>query len=92
VVAIQRNGDRASIPRSRSKPPGAARRVDLTEDGGSNDDEPVVGGLQDEDESLEHAAALASPIKGSDSRKISKVNSMRVSESLSFLLIQTSLT
>ena len=68
------------------------RRVDLTEDGGSNDDEPVVGGLQDEDESLEHAAALASPIKGSDSQKISKVNSMRVSESLSFLLIQTSLT
>ena len=64
--------------------------VGIAEGGDANDDEPAVGGLQDEDESLEQAAALASPVKGSDSRNLTKVNSMRVS--LSFPLTRTSLT
>ena len=38
--------------------------------------------LQDEDESLEHAAALASPVKGLDSQRLTKVSSTRVSEFL----------
>ena len=64
--------------------------VGIAEDSDANDDEPAVGGLQDEDESLEQAAALASPIKGSDSRNLTKVNSMCVS--FSFPLTQTLLT
>jgi hypothetical protein len=62
----------------------------MTKDGDANNDEPVVGGLQDEDESLEQAAALASPVKGSDSQNLTKVSSMHVS--LSFLLTQTLFT
>jgi len=59
----------------------------MTEDDGAADSEPVIGGLQDEDESLEHAAALASPIKGSDARKLTKVSSIYISHD--FSLIQT---
>jgi hypothetical protein len=62
----------------------------MTEDSDANDDKPVVGGLQDEDKSLEQAAALASPVKGSDSRNLTKVSSMHIS--LSFLLTQTLFT
>ena len=51
----------------------------MAEDGSSTNSEPVIGGLQDEDKSLEHAAALASPVKGSDSRKLTKVSSMYIS-------------
>lgn len=42
-------------------------------DGPQDEDEPAVGGLQDEDDSCERDAALSSPMKGKDSRKSSKV-------------------
>jgi hypothetical protein len=88
VVAIQKSDDHGPI--SKLKPPRVAQRVGMTEDGDATNDQPVVGGLQDEDESLEQAVALASPVKGSDSRNLTKVNSMCVS--LSFPLTQTLLT
>src|SRR5260221_7177442 len=75
VVATQKSSGHAS-----SRPPRIAQRVGMTENGGATDDAPVIGGLQDEDESLEHAAALASPLKGSDSRELTKVSSTRVSQ------------
>jgi len=59
----------------------------MTEDDGAADSEPMIGGLQDEDESLKHAAALASPIKGSDAWKLTKVSSIYISHD--FSLIQT---
>jgi hypothetical protein len=62
----------------------------MTKDGDANDNKPMVGGLQDEDESLEQVVALASPVKGSDSQNLTKVSSMHIS--LSFLLIQTLFT
>src|SRR5712691_3045012 len=58
VVATQKSSGHAS-----SRPPRIAQRVGMTENGGATDDAPVIGGLQDEDESLEHAAALASPLR-----------------------------
>jgi hypothetical protein len=54
--------------------------VGTADDSGATDNAPVIGGLQDEDDSLEHAAALASPVKGSDSRRLTKVSSTRISE------------
>lgn len=71
-----------SSPKSRSKRPRIVQSVGTTEDSGATDDVSAIGGLRDEDESLEHAAALASPIKGSDSRRLTKVSSTRVSEFL----------
>jgi len=79
VAATQKSGNNAITSKSGSKPPKIAKRVSMAEDGSSTNGEPVIGGLQDEDESLEHAAALASPVKGSDSRKLTKVSSMCIS-------------
>jgi hypothetical protein len=44
------------------------------EDDDADNKEPAIGGLQDEDESRERSAALASPLKGTDARNIGKVN------------------
>ena len=82
MVATQESGGHASSPKSRSKRPRIVQRVGTAEDSGATDDAPVIGGLQDEDKSLEHAAALASPVKGSDSRRLTKVRSTYVSEFL----------
>lgn len=83
MTATRKSGGHALISKSRSKlpPQEITQRVGTTEesDATDSDDEPVVGGLQDEDESLERAAALASPIKGSESRNLTKVDSMRIS-------------
>ena len=38
----------------------------------------MIGGLQDEDKLLESAAALASPLKGSESRDLTKVDSVPI--------------
>jgi len=87
VITTQKSGSHAVISKSRSKPLRITKRVGMTEDDGTTDSEPVIGGLQDEDESLEHAAALASPIKGSDAQKLTKVSSIYISHD--FSLIQT---
>jgi hypothetical protein len=81
VTATRKSGGHALISKSRSKlpPREITQRVGTTEESDATDDEPVIGGLQDEDESLERAAALASPVKGSESRNLTKVNSMRIS-------------
>jgi hypothetical protein len=50
----------------------------VTKDDNADNKEPAIGGLQDEDESLERSAALASPLKGTDAQNIAKVNSMHV--------------
>jgi hypothetical protein len=50
----------------------------VSKDDNADNEEPAIGGLQDEDESLERSAALASPLKGMDARDIAKVNLMRV--------------
>jgi hypothetical protein len=55
-----------------------SRSTDVTKDDNTNNKEPAIGGLQDEDESLERSAALASPLKGMDARNIAKVNLMCV--------------
>lgn len=91
MVATQKSGDRnVSISKSKPKPRKIVQSVVPAEDGGGTDDEPVIGGLQDEDDSLERAAALASPLKGSESRALTKVNSFHVS--LNPSLTQTLLT
>jgi hypothetical protein len=82
MVATRKSGTHITSPKSRSKPPKIAQGVDMTEDGGATDDAPVIGGLQNEDESLKHAAALASPVKGSDSQRLTKVSSTYVSQFL----------
>jgi len=80
-------GSHVIVSKSRSKAPKAPKRVGMTKGDGAADSEPVIGGLHDEDESLEHAAALASPIKGSDVRELTKVSSMYISHD--FSLMQT---
>src|SRR5260221_2738348 len=75
VVATQKSSGHAS-----SRPPRIAQRVGMTENGSATDDAPAIVGLQDQDETLDHAAALASPLKGSDSRELTKVSSTRVSQ------------
>ena len=88
VVATQKSGDRnVSISKSKPKPQKIVQRVVLAKDSGDTDDEPVIGGLQDEDDSLECAAALASPLKGSESRALTKVNSIHISLNLSLTQI-----
>ena len=87
VVTTRKSGSHAVISKSRSKPLRIAKRVGMTEDDGAADSEPMIGGLQDKDELLKHAAALASPIKGSDAWKLTKVSSIYISHD--FSLIQT---
>lgn len=81
MTATRKSGGRTLISKSRSKPPPREimQRVDTTKERDATNDEPVIGRLQDEDKLLEHAAALASPVKGSESRNLTKVNSMRIS-------------
>jgi len=62
VVATWQSGSHAPISKSNLNPLRIVQKV-----GGATDDRPVIGRLQDEDELLEHAAALMSPIKGLDS-------------------------
>ena len=90
VTATRKGGGHALISKSKSRsrcpPREIAQRVGTTEDSGATDDEPAIGGLQDEDESLERAAALASPVKGLESRNLTKVDSTYIS--LDFSLIR----
>ena len=84
---VTTHGSHVVVSKSRSKAPKAAKRVGMTKDDGAADSEPVNGGLHDKDELLEHAAALASPIKGSDVQELTKVSSMYISHD--FSLMQT---
>ena len=76
VIATQKSGSHAVISKSKPKAWRVTQRVGMTGDSGATDGEPVISGLHDEDESLEHAATLASPIKGSEARKLAKVSSI----------------
>ena len=78
VAATQKSGGHAPTSKLRSKPLRTTQRVGITKDSSAAGDEPVIGGLQDEDESLESAAALASPLKGSESRDLTKVDSVPI--------------
>jgi hypothetical protein len=81
VTATRKSGGHALISKSRSKllPQEIIQRVGTTEESNATDNKPVIGGLQDEDESLERAAALASPVKGLESWNLTKVNSICIS-------------
>ena len=68
-----------SISKSKPKPRKIVQTVVPAKDGGDTDDELIIGGLQDEDDSLERAVALTSPLKGSESRALTKVNSTHIS-------------
>ena len=80
------------VPISKSKCQSALRiseRSDIVNNG-SREASPWIGGLEpNEDDSLEHAAALASPFKGRNSQAMTKVN---LTHSYGFLLTCASST
>ena len=66
IVATQKNN--VAIFKSRSKATSrAAQGLDITKGDNMHNREPIIGRMQDKDDSPEHAVAILSPIKGKGS-------------------------